>query len=159
MIHLLEEQVDFDRVNNGSATKVFTTPTEVSTFFQRYSVRARLAWVRSWAIPVYPICFKAVETDGEAYWDGGSSGSLAPPVTFNSRLIKGSLSIALLQRIGGNPRQLASHRARPSRLCARHSPSMGRNTHEGDRTAQTVGNGRQTELGARAFHSAYLKAS
>ena len=72
-------QIDFDRVNGCGAAKVFVTATNVRTGLPRVFRQGEITLDAVMASACLPSLFKAVEIDGEAYWDGGFSGN---PVLF-----------------------------------------------------------------------------
>ncbi|NBB71130.1 MAG: patatin-like phospholipase family protein [Alphaproteobacteria bacterium] len=74
---LLAAQVDFDRVNRCTDTKVFVTATNVRTGRARIFAQPQLGVDQIMASACLPFMFKAVEIDGEAYWDGGYIGNPA----------------------------------------------------------------------------------
>lgn len=78
---ILEESVDFARVATGSI-RLFVTATNVRTGRGRVFRNADLTPDVLLASACLPTMFKAVEIDGEAYWDGGYVGNptMAPLV-------------------------------------------------------------------------------
>ncbi len=74
---LVAREVDFDRVNNCEALKVFVTATNVRTGRARTFSQPELDVDAVMASACLPFMFKAVEIDGEAYWDGGYIGNPA----------------------------------------------------------------------------------
>jgi NTE family protein len=74
---LLAAQVDFERVNRCTDTKVFVTATNVRTGRARIFTQPQLGVDAIMASACLPFMFKAVEIDGEAYWDGGYIGNPA----------------------------------------------------------------------------------
>mgnify|MGYP006277778311 FL=1 len=74
---LLAAQVDFDRVNRCAETKVFVTATNVRTGRAKIFAQPELGVDAIMASACLPFMFKAVEIDGEAYWDGGYIGNPA----------------------------------------------------------------------------------
>lgn len=74
---LLGEQVDFDRVNRCAKLKLFITATHVRTGRARIFTQPALTVDKIMASACLPLVFKAVEIDGEAYWDGGYIGNPA----------------------------------------------------------------------------------
>jgi len=73
---LLGDQVDFDAVAKGPI-KVFASATHVATGRAVIFTGARLDASAVLASACLPQLFKAVEIDGEAYWDGGYSANPA----------------------------------------------------------------------------------
>ena len=78
---ILEESIDFARVASAPM-RLFVTATNVRTGRGRIFRNADLTPDVLLASACLPTMFKAVEIDGEAYWDGGYSGnpSMAPLV-------------------------------------------------------------------------------
>jgi len=74
---LLAAQVDFDRVNRCRQTKVFVTATNVRTGRAKIFAQPHLSVETIMASACLPFMFKAVEIDGEAFWDGGYIGNPA----------------------------------------------------------------------------------
>ncbi len=74
---LLESLVDFERVRNCTAARLFVSATNVRTgkikVFSGQEVTADAVM----ASACLPNLFQAVEIDGEAYWDGGYMGNPA----------------------------------------------------------------------------------
>jgi NTE family protein len=72
---VLEEQVDFEKLERESKTKLFLSTTNVRTgkvrVFNTEEVTADVVL----ASACLPNLFKAVEIDGEHYWDGGYMGN------------------------------------------------------------------------------------
>ncbi|HET7718079.1 MAG TPA: patatin-like phospholipase family protein [Bauldia sp.] len=91
---LLESLVDFDRVQNCKAIRLFISATNVRTgkikLFSGKEVTADAVM----ASACLPNLFHAVEIDGEAYWDGGYMGN---PALFPFFEDKGSDDILLVQ--------------------------------------------------------------
>jgi len=73
----LNDTIDFDRVNHCSSLKVFVTATNVRTGRGRVFTQPELSTDAILASTCLPFMFKAVEIDGEAYWDGGYIGNPA----------------------------------------------------------------------------------
>jgi NTE family protein len=76
---ILEESIDFSRVASAPM-RLFVTATNVRTGRGHIFRNAELTPDVLLASACLPTMFKAVEIDGEAYWDGGYSGnpSMAP---------------------------------------------------------------------------------
>jgi len=74
---LVAREVDFERVNSCDALKVFVTATNVRTGRARTFSQPQLTVDAVMASACLPFMFKAVEIDGEAYWDGGYIGNPA----------------------------------------------------------------------------------
>lgn len=73
---LLEEHVDFDRVN-GCTVKVHVTATNVRTGQPRVFGPGEISLDSVLASACLPQMYPAVEIAGEAYWDGGFVGNPA----------------------------------------------------------------------------------
>ncbi len=75
----LEREIDFEAIAASPELKIFVSATHVNTgkavIFAGREVTAQAVM----ASACLPILFKAVEIDGEAYWDGGYS--VNPPMT------------------------------------------------------------------------------
>ena len=86
--HLLEREVDFDALchaSNGCGPKVFVCATNVRTGQGEIFSGARLSADAVMASACLPLMFKAVEIEGERYWDGGYSGNPAlHPLIYNT---------------------------------------------------------------------------
>ncbi|GAB3461534.1 patatin-like phospholipase family protein [Azotobacter salinestris] len=74
---LIARQVDFGCVNACRKLKVFVTATNVRTGHPHIFRQPHLSVDTVMASACLPFTFKAVEIDGEAYWDGGYSGNPA----------------------------------------------------------------------------------
>ena len=74
---LVMANVDFERVRRCSAIKVFVTATNVRTGRPKVFRNPELTVDAVMASAALPFMFKAVEIDGEAYWDGGYTGNPA----------------------------------------------------------------------------------
>jgi len=74
---LVAERVDFGRVNRCADVRVFVTATNVRTGRARIFTQPELSAETVMASACLPFMFKAVEIDGEAYWDGGYIGNPA----------------------------------------------------------------------------------
>ncbi len=74
---LVAREVDFERVNRCDALKVFVTATNVRTGRARTFSQPEISVDAVMASACLPFMFKAVEIDGEAYWDGGYIGNPA----------------------------------------------------------------------------------
>jgi NTE family protein len=77
----LEKQVDFERLaaatHHHQAPKVFVVATRVSSGKAEVFSGKRLTAGAVMASACLPMMFKAVEIDGDHYWDGGYSGNPA----------------------------------------------------------------------------------
>jgi NTE family protein len=74
---VVDKCIDFDAVNDAKGLKVFLTATNVRSgrpkIFRQPGIRLDCVM----ASACLPFVFKAVEIDGEAYWDGGYMGNPA----------------------------------------------------------------------------------
>jgi NTE family protein len=75
---ILAESIDFDRLSR-SPIKLFVTPTMVRTGRGRIFRNAEITADVLLASACLPTMFRAIEVDGEAYWDGGYAGN--PTIT------------------------------------------------------------------------------
>jgi NTE family protein len=71
---ILAEHIDFDRLR-ASPIKIFVTATNVRTGRGRVFRNAELTPEALLASACLPTMFRAVEIDGDPYWDGGYSGN------------------------------------------------------------------------------------
>ncbi len=74
---ILDELVDFGRVNESSDIEVFVTATNVRTGRPRIFRQGEVTADAVLASACLPQMFPAVMIDGEAYWDGGFVGNPA----------------------------------------------------------------------------------
>lgn len=74
---VINEQVDFDRVNRCTAMKLFVTATNVRSGRPKIFTQPEISVDAMLASAALPFMFQAVEIDGEAYWDGGYAGNPA----------------------------------------------------------------------------------
>ncbi len=72
---LLEAHVDFERVRQCPYLKLFVSATNVRSGKQRTFRREEMSCDAVMASACLPFIYKAVEIDGEAYWDGGYMGN------------------------------------------------------------------------------------
>ncbi|MBE0488680.1 MAG: patatin-like phospholipase family protein [Halomonas sp.] len=72
---IVSERVDFERVRRCPDLKLFVTATNVRSGKQRIFTREEMSLDAVMASACLPTVFKAVEIDGEAYWDGGYMGN------------------------------------------------------------------------------------
>jgi NTE family protein len=74
---LIERFVDFDAIRNHSGLDLFISATNVHSgrlrVFQRSEINADVVM----ASAALPLVFRAVEIEGEPYWDGGFTGNPA----------------------------------------------------------------------------------
>ena len=75
---ILADQVDFKRVRKQTEIDVFVSATNVRTGRAEVFMQDILSLDHVMASACLPFMFKAVEIDGEAYWDGGYMGN--PPL-------------------------------------------------------------------------------
>ena len=75
--NILEEVVDFERLNQGSAVKLFLSATNVRTGKVRIFTGREITADAVLASACLPFMSQAIEIDGEAYWDGGYMGNPA----------------------------------------------------------------------------------
>ena len=74
---IVAEHIDFDRVNRCTDLKLFVTATNVRTGRPKIFRQPDISADALMASACLPTMFKAVEIDGEAYWDGGFAGNPA----------------------------------------------------------------------------------
>ena len=74
---IVMEQLDFERVNHCPQLKLFVTATNVRTGRPKIFRQPEITVDALMASACIPALFKAVEIDGEAYWDGGFMGNPA----------------------------------------------------------------------------------
>lgn len=75
---IVEQCFDFDLINRSEATRLFLSATNVRTGRPKVFRQPDLSVDAVMASACLPFLFKAVEIDGEAYWDGGYMGN--PPL-------------------------------------------------------------------------------
>jgi NTE family protein len=75
---ILADSIDFDRLSR-SPIKLFVTATKVRTGRGRIFRNAEITADVLLASACLPTMFRAIEIDGEAYWDGGYAGN--PTIT------------------------------------------------------------------------------
>jgi NTE family protein len=75
---LIEHFVDFDLIHADIDRELFISATNVRTGEPRVFSRAEINAEAVMASACLPLLFRAVEIDGEAYWDGGYSSNPAP---------------------------------------------------------------------------------
>jgi NTE family protein len=80
---IVAAEVDFERVRCCHKTRLFISATNVRTGRLKEFVQPELSVEAVMASACLPLLFRAVEIDGEAYWDGGYLGnpSLLPLIT------------------------------------------------------------------------------
>ena len=74
---ILEQSVDFARLRESSAIKLFLSATNVRSGKVRLFRNAEITADAVMASACLPLLFQAVEIEGEAYWDGGYMGNPA----------------------------------------------------------------------------------
>jgi NTE family protein len=74
---VVRDCIEFDRVNEENGIKVFLTATNVRTGRPKIFRQPGINLDCVMASACLPFLFKAVEIDGEAYWDGGYMGNPA----------------------------------------------------------------------------------
>src|ERR1700722_18501998 len=74
---LIEENVDFERVRQQDAIKLFLSATNVRTAKVKVFSGRELRSEHVLASTCLPLLMQAVEVDGEHYWDGGYAGNPA----------------------------------------------------------------------------------
>jgi NTE family protein len=75
---ILAKQIDFDRLRNECKTRLFIATTQVSTGTLKLFRNKHLTLDVLLASACLPLLHRAVEIDGEAYWDGGLTAN--PPL-------------------------------------------------------------------------------
>ncbi len=80
---IVAAEVDFERVRSCHKTRLFISATNVRTGRLKEFLQPELSVEAVMASACLPLLFRAVEIDGEAYWDGGYLGnpSLLPLIT------------------------------------------------------------------------------
>lgn len=83
---LLEREIDFEAIASHPGLKVFVAATQVRTGQAVIFAGRQINVQAVLASACLPLLFKAVEIDGEAYWDGGYSANpaLAPLIGHGS---------------------------------------------------------------------------
>src|SRR6516162_6768531 len=74
---VVSASINFDAVNNAGDLKLFLTATNVRTGRPKIFRQPGIGLDSVMASACLPFLFKAVEIDGEAYWDGGYMGNPA----------------------------------------------------------------------------------
>ena len=77
LMDFLDRQVDFERLKKFKALKVFVVATSVATGKAEVFSGKRLNAKAVMASACLPTVFRAVEIEGEHYWDGGYAGNPA----------------------------------------------------------------------------------
>lgn len=73
----LEQQIDFEKLAASNALKVFVVATKISNGKAEVFAGKRLTANAVMASACLPTVFRAVEIEGEHYWDGGYAGNPA----------------------------------------------------------------------------------
>jgi NTE family protein len=74
---VVAKSIDFDRVNDSDGVRLFLTATNVRTGRPKVFRQPEITLDSVMASACLPLLYKAVEIDGEAYWDGGYMGNPA----------------------------------------------------------------------------------
>ena len=74
---VVAECIDFEAVNDASGIRLFLTATNVRTGRPKIFRQPEITLDSVMASACLPFLYKAVEIDGEAYWDGGYMGNPA----------------------------------------------------------------------------------
>lgn len=74
---ILEAHVDFDVLNGSDAARVYLTATNVRTGLPKVFTQPELTVEAVLASAALPTLFRAIEIDGDPYWDGGYVGNPA----------------------------------------------------------------------------------
>jgi NTE family protein len=75
LLEIIEELIDFDELRRHDELKLFVTATNVRTGKPRVFTTQEMTAKVLMASACLPLMFKAVEIDGEFYWDGGYMGN------------------------------------------------------------------------------------
>lgn len=75
--HVLEQSIDFGRLRERAAVKLFLSATNVRSGKVKVFTNKEITAKAVMASACSPFLFQAVEIDGEAYWDGGYMGNSA----------------------------------------------------------------------------------
>ena len=96
---LLNSQIDFERVAASDTVKLFIAATEVRTGMARFFVNSEITVDVALASACLPAVSKAVEIDGEAYWDGGYAANPGlSPLALDPRLPADVMVILIVPR-------------------------------------------------------------
>jgi NTE family protein len=77
VLEIIEELIDFEAIRRHDELKLFVTATNVRTGKPRVFTTSEMTAQVLMASACLPQMFKAVEIDGEHYWDGGYMGNPA----------------------------------------------------------------------------------
>ena len=75
LLEIIEEMIDFEELRRHTELKLFVTATNVRTGKPRVFTTHEMTAKVLMASACLPLVFKAVEIDGEHYWDGGYIGN------------------------------------------------------------------------------------
>jgi NTE family protein len=75
LLEIIEELIDFEEMRTHTELKLFVTATNVRTGKPRVFTTHEMTAKVLMASACLPLVFKAVEIDGEHYWDGGYMGN------------------------------------------------------------------------------------
>ena len=75
LLDIVEEMIDFEELRKHTELKLFVTATNVRTGKPRVFTTHEMTAKVLMASACLPLAFKAVEIDGEHYWDGGYIGN------------------------------------------------------------------------------------
>lgn len=110
---ILAEQIDFERLRSDGKIKLFVAATQVSTGMLKIFRNKQLTLDALLASACLPALHRAVEIDGEAYWDGGFTAN--PPIfPLLHQCSARDIMVILLHR---NPHDTVPTRA--DEICAR----------------------------------------
>lgn len=92
---ILNDLIDFDELHRMSPPKLFVCATNVKTCKPKVFGPNEISSKAVLASACLPYLYKAVEIDGEYYWDGGYMGN--PPLTPLTKHTEGTDDILLVQ--------------------------------------------------------------
>jgi len=75
LLEIVEEMIDFEELRKHTELKLFVTATNVRTGKPRVFTTHEMTAEVLMASACLPLVFKAVEVEGEHYWDGGYMGN------------------------------------------------------------------------------------
>ena len=75
LLEIIEDLIDFEELRKHDELKLFVTATNVRTGKPRVFTTREMSAKVLMASACLPLMFKAVEIDGEHYWDGGYMGN------------------------------------------------------------------------------------
>ena len=94
LIEIIEELIDFEELRKHTELKLFVTATNVRTGKPRVFTTHEMTAKVLMASACLPLVFKAVEIDGEHYWDGGYLGN---PAIYPLIYRRGSKDVVIVQ--------------------------------------------------------------